>query len=681
MRKFLIIILITFPVFCFAQENSEQTIDRIIEKIFDYISDETEDFSDFDVLYEDLTHFYEQKINLNQTSKKELEKLQFLSDIQVENLLAYVYLNGGMKTIYELQLVEGIDWFSIEFLLPFVNVQSVDNEQNKWNFKQIFRKSHHETVLRTDGTFEKKKGYIKNEQNPERQYFGSPFYEQVRYSFKASDKIQAGFSAEKDAGEQFWGEKHKGFDSYNAYIQIDKLWRFEKIVVGDFRATFGQGLIMNGAFNAGKSSLVLKVTPQNSGLAKKSGTDEFNFFRGIGATAKFGKFTFTALYSFRNMSADTTGGAFTTFKIDGLFRQNSDFERRNTVKRQVLAGNVNFKHKSLKIGATYYQSWLSVPLVPNGEPYKTFAFSGKKQNAASIDYYFRVNKFTFFGETAISGQNFGVGTLNGVLISPASTVSLVILQRYFSPKYDVFFAKAFTKSSTANNENGIYIGAEIHPMKRVKISAYGDVFTFPWLQYDASRPTKGFDALLQTDFLVNRNFEMYLRGKFSTNEKNFDDIFIPEKQIGDVKKASLRYNANYKIGSFSFKTLLETSFAQEPNALLTTGYALLQDINFSTNVKNISVSLRYVFFDAENYNNRFYFSERDVPYSMSTPMLYGKGNRYCLNFRMDIVRNLAIYLRFAQTIYADSRTQIGSSLETIEGNVKSDFRVLLRYKF
>ena len=677
MRRFFISIIILFYVSnCFAQ-NSEQAIDRIIEKIFDYVSDESESLPDFELLYDDLTYFYAQKINLNKTDKNELKKLSFLSDIQIENLLAYIYLSNGMKTIYELQLVEGFDWLAIEFLLPFATVEVVDNQPNKWDLKKIFRKTKHEIILRADGTVEKKRGYAETEQN---QYLGAPFYATVRYGFRAGDKIQAGFSAEKDAGEQFWGGKNKGFDSYNAYLQIDKLWKFERIVVGDFRATFGQGLVMNGAFSAGKSALVLKVMPQTSGLVKKSSTDEFNFFRGVGATAKFGKFSFSAFYSFRKLDADTIGGSFSSFYSTGIFNRESDFKKRKTVEQQVVAGNVNFRHKSMKIGATYYQSWLNVPLIPSDEPYKMFAFSGKTQAGVSIDYYFKVQKFTFFGETAIN-NNFAVATLNGVMIAPISTLNLVVLQRYFSPKYDLFFAKAFSKSTSVNDESGVYIGAEIHPVKRWKLSAYGDIFKFAWLKYDAVAPSNGFDVFMQSDFLVNRNFEMYLRGKFSNSEKNFNDILQPTRQIGEVKKASLRYNTNYKIGNFAFRTLFETTFANEPNSALTTGFALLQDVSFSTNVKNISVSLRYLFFDAEDYNNRFYFSERDVPYSMATPMMYGKGNRYCLNFKMDIIKNLAIYLRWSQTIYADGRTQIGSSLETINGNVKSDFRLLLRLRF
>jgi hypothetical protein len=669
---------LSLSVFCFSQE--EQSIDRIVERIFDYISDETESALDFDLLYENLTGFYAQKINLNQTSKEELEKLMFLSDIQIESILAYLYFNKGMKSIYELQLVEGIDYFTIEFLLPFVTVQPAEIQTGKWDFKQLSNKGRHELLFRTDGTLEKKKGYSQNQQNPNNQYLGNPFYEILRYSFKAQNRVQLGFVAEKDAGEQFWGKYNKGFDSYSAYIQLDKLWKFNRIVVGDFRATFGQGLIVNGAFSAGKSSYVLKVMPQSSGLVRKASADEYNFFRGAGASAKLGNFTLTAFYSFRKLDADTTGGSFSSFKVDGLFRQMSDWNKRRSIDMQVVAANLSYRHQLFKVGTTFYQSWLSVPLIPSNEPYKIFAFSGTSQRAGSVDYYFKVNKFTFFGETALSSQK-AVATLNGVMIAPVSTLNLVVLQRYFSPKYDLFFAKAFGKASRVSNESGIYLGAEIFPIKRWKIVAYGDIYKFPWLQYGSRNPAQGFDGLVQTDFIMTRNAEMYLRGKYSNADDNYTDIQYPIAQIGNLKKASLRYNLNFKMSKFSFRTLIEGNFAQAPQQATTKGFAMLQDIAYNADWHDLTVTLRYLFFDAKEYNNRFYFLERDVPYSMTTPVFYGVGNRYCINVKFDIINDLALYLRFAQTIYADNRTEVGTALEAVNGHIKSDFKVMIKWNF
>ena len=38
---------------------------------------------------------------------------------------------------------------------------------------------------------------------PNRKYRGEPFYHSLRYSYTFEDRLQAGFVAEKDAGEPF----------------------------------------------------------------------------------------------------------------------------------------------------------------------------------------------------------------------------------------------------------------------------------------------------------------------------------------------------------------------------------------------------------------------------------------------------------------------------------------------
>ena len=67
---------------------------------------------------EELSNRLQEPVNINVTTKRELEQFPFLSDIQIENILAYVYIHGQMQTIYELQLVEEMDKHTIDLLLP-----------------------------------------------------------------------------------------------------------------------------------------------------------------------------------------------------------------------------------------------------------------------------------------------------------------------------------------------------------------------------------------------------------------------------------------------------------------------------------------------------------------------------------------------------------------------------------
>lgn len=676
LRLLCVVVLMVATLDIFSQGKPDD-IERIIENITDYIAAENEDETlDIDLLYDDLTYFYKNKIELNTATKEQLERLQFLSDIQIENILAYIYFTKGMKSIYEMQLVDGMDFFTLQLLLPFITTDSPKSDDGKWDLANILRRSRHELFVRTDGTLEQKKGYGSG------QYLGSPLYGQFRYAFRAGNLLQAGITAEKDAGEQFWGNHNKGFDSYSAYLQLDNLWKFQRIVVGDFRATFGQGLIVNSAFFSGKSSYVLKVTPSQSGLTRKASTDEFNFFRGAGATAKFQRLTFTALYSLRHYDAtvDTATNTFSTLYTSGLFRRSDDWEKRNNLTMRVFSLNAHYRFDQFRIGATLYHNTLSLPMLPGNEPYRQYAFRGRRQSAASLDYYWSLGKFIFFGETALS-HSMAVATINGVSLMPTSTVNLVLLHRYYSPKYDLFFAKAFGKSSHVSNENGVYLGVELNPVKRWKLSGYADSFVFPFLKYDASAPSKGFDGFLQVDFMPQRNLNMFLRARQGDKEQNYTDPLLPTRTIANYAKRSLRYNVNYSWQQFTFKSIVEVNWATRAQEAATGGFALAQDIGYNTDWHDLGISLHYVFFDAKNFDNRIYLYERDVPYSMFTPMLYGVGNRYCINLKMELVRSVQLYLRWAQTIYVDGRNSISSGLEEIAGNVRSDLKAGVKIKF
>ena len=439
---------------------------------------------------------------------------------------------------------------------------------------------------------------------------------------------------------------------------------------------------MNGAFSAGKSSNVLKVNPSQSGLSRKYSADEYNFFRGIGATAQFDRLSFTALYSFRyyDASVDTLGNTFSSLYTSGIFRTSKDWSKRDNLSMRVFALNTNYRFDRAKIGVTLYANRLSMSMLPEDKPYKRYSFRGDRQAAASIDYYWSLGRFVFFGETALTDR-LAVATINGLIMMPTSNLNIVLLHRHYSASYDLFFAKSFGKSSNVSNEDGVYLGFEVNPVKKWKLSTYADMFKFPYMKYRVSAPSKGFDAFAQVDFLPTRYLNMYLRYRLGDKEQDFIDRSLPTRQILNYEKQSLRYNLEYKYKNIVFRSKVETNAAKSPMESYTYGFGFVQDIAYNTLWHNLSVTLHYVFFDAPNYANRLYFYEPDILYSMSTPILYGIGNRYAINLKMSVVRNLFIYLHFSQTIYTDKRTKISSGLEEIKGNIMSNLKVALNWKF
>ena len=141
-----------------AQDATGNT-EQIIADIYEQVSEDAEMEIDFTSLYEDLMALTENPINLNKTNKEELEKLQFLSDTQIENILYYIYKSAPLNTIYELQLIEGLDMTDIRRMLPFVTVGEGENQARKIRLRDIRRFGKNELMLRFDRGLETKEGY------------------------------------------------------------------------------------------------------------------------------------------------------------------------------------------------------------------------------------------------------------------------------------------------------------------------------------------------------------------------------------------------------------------------------------------------------------------------------------------------------------------------------------------
>ncbi len=681
LHKYLIICILCWGHFQLKAQNSVQSIDDIINDIFEQYTAESEESIDYESFYSDLVSLVDSPLNLNNTSKEELEKLAFLNDIQIENILYYIYQHGQLNTIYELQLIDGIDMTDIKRMLQFVNIGDKVDKNKPIYFKEIWKFGNSEVYYRLDKSIEQKKGYLKTTNSDglsTTPYFGSSVYNSLKYNFNYKNAIRFGLTMEKDPGEAFWSNAHKGYDFYSFHFQANNIGKLKNLVLGDYRASFGQGLVFNSGFGSSKSSYVLNVVSRDNGLKKFSSTDENNYFRGIGTTFNIGKTEVTGFYSTKTSDADTANNQFTSFYKTGLHRTLNELSKKNSLHQQTIGLHTNWTFKMARLGFTFAHTELDKPIKPDLSAYNLFYFSGKQQTTASLDYRARIGIFNLFGETAIT-NNYGIASINGALYSPTSKVSLVTLWRYYSPKYDTFYANAFSENTRINNEKGIYIGTEIRPFSKWKFSTYIDSYHFPWLKYGVGAPTWGQDYLLQAEYSPKRNLQMNWRLKYEQKAKNSSGNTIPSTY--NYAKAAIRYQLLFSYGNFTSKNLIEVNYSDSAHKTAKIGFTAYQDLNYSFKKIPLTAEFRYLFFDASNYDNRFYLYEKDILYAFSIPMFYGLGSRYYFNLKYNLNNHLSIWFKFAQTIYGDGRRTIGSGNDEIVGNRKSDLRFLLRYKF
>lgn len=678
-KKIIVIIISCVSLLDLWAQNESVPIELIIEDIFTELSEEMEEEIDFSGYYDDLYTIAQSPVNLNTATQEQLKDLFFLTDIQIENILFYIYQYGTMHTIYELRLIEGLEEKDIRRMLPFVYVGKTLPKEEKIYFRDIFKYGKNNIYFRIDGNVEKSKGYIENpEDDTSPAYAGSPLYHSLKYRFQYRDRIFFGLTAEKDAGEPFIHQK-KEYDFLSAHIQLNRVGKFKTITLGDFRANFGEGLVVSTDFSMGRTSQVLNTNQSRAGLKKYTSTDEYNFFRGIGATVALGKFDITAFYSNKMIDGDVIDGTFSGIYKTGLHRTENERNKKHTVNQQVAGANITYGNLYYQIGITTVHTFLDQYLQPETLPYNVHAFAGDRQTTAGIHYRFRLYKLNIFGETAII-DNLSLATVNGISFMPFSRMGLMTIYRNYDYRYDTFYANGFGGGKT-NNEEGFYLGAEVYPFRKWKMSAYVDAGKSPWLKYRVYAPSVSSSYLLNTEYNLNKNTSMQWRITHKDKEQNYTLSDVPVYQLMTHRKTELRYTLNYIVGNFSFRAVINVNRVEKTNLDATYGFSALQDVSYIFKRIPLRVDFRYQFFDAEDYENRIYSCEKDILYAFSVPMNYGLGSRYYVNLKYDAGKNISLWLKMAQTVYADNRTHMGSGNDRIEGNRKTTIRGMLRWKF
>lgn len=623
-------------------------------------------------IVEELSERIQQPINLNTATKEQLEQFPFLSDLQIENLLAYVYINGQLQTIYELQLVSEMDRETIRYLLPFVCAQPVNNKSPLPTFKNIFKYGKHELLTRLDIPFYTRKGY-------ENTYLGPPLYHSLRYGFRYKENIYAGITGEKDPGEPF-GALHdkQGYDSYSYYLFINRIGRLKTLALGNYRLSFGQGLVMSTDFLMGKSAYLPSFTFRSGGIRKHASTDEYNYFRGIAAAVDLNKyFVLSAFYSHRSMDEVVQNDEITSIYKSGLHRSQKEADKKNAFVSQMTGGNITFIKNHLKLGLTGIYYFFSHPYEPSLRPYSKYNLRGNRFYNVGLEYMYRWHRFSFQGETAVGKKGFA--TLNKIQYSPVQGAHLLLVHRYYTHDYWAMYARSFGESSSVQNENGWYLGGEVTPFRCWKLFASIDLFSFPWWKYRISKPSQGVDGLLQATYTPHQKMTMYLNYRYKRKERDLSgtdgEITLP------THHHRLRYRLNYSPGQlFTFRTTADYNHFHSLGKLPVQGYQITQMMTFSLPHFPLNASLQGSYFHTDDYDSRVYVAEKGLLYTFYTPSFQGKGFRMAVHLRYDLNPHWMVIVKFGQTFYQD-RNEIGSGYDLIASNKKADLQMQLRLKF
>jgi len=623
---------------------------------------------DLTILQEEFSQLAANPVKINYASFEKLTRIRLLSDFQIQSLFNYIQKNGFVLSTYELQFVYGFDLQSTERAIPA-------------DLNKKLASGKHQVFMRSIRKFDKESDNPPNTNS----ILGNPTKLYLRYDYRYKRKIRWGFTAEKDAGEEFFkGINKNGFDFYSAHLQLNNFGFVKNLSIGDYHLRFGQGLVLWSGFSYGKTSMPLDIKKRAAGITGYRSTDENLFFRGIATTLTHKNIDLSFFYSGNRIDGNITEYDSTLNKAITVSSLQTSGDHslaglasdKDAVFEQVFGSNLTMNFNKLKTGLTFAHTWLDTELIPPERYYNQFYFRGKQLTHLSADYQLLINRINLYGEAAYCfGRGWAI--LNGALFNLSSEFSLGMIYRNFDKEYFSFFGNAFSENSGIRNEEGFYLGAEISPLANWKVSAYFDAYKFPWLRYLVTSPSSGADYMIKIDYHPSSQIEMYWKIKGESNVADINEDLPGITDQEPINRLNLRYHLSYTTSSkLAFRNRIEIARKKTGDISPEWGYILYQDILFTFRQLPVDIKARYAIFDTDSYNTRIYTYENDVLYSFSIPALYSKGTRSYLLVKYSPGKSLSFWFKYSRTRYSNKIPDGFNSV--IPGNVLSEIKFQIR---
>ena len=661
----------------------------LINDQIERLAETMETDQDITAFCEDIADMARHPVPVNSAGDEaDLGTIPFLTPKLRKDLMTYITLFGDILSGYELLAIPGFDSSLVMKIAPFVTF-TPSSHLPAPTPGNLFRYGHHDLMLRYAQSFPESEGYKPGDSitgDPGPYYKGNPQRYYFRYEYSWFDKLRIGLAGEKDPGEQFFrGRQSWGMDYYSSFLSLTNIGILKNLITGNFRASFGQGLTMGSGFSPGSAPGFSLNGPASRGIRPDLGMSEGNCLRGVAATFRKKPVEVSCFISYHRRDATSSAfdsitglaGAISSFVTTGYHRTNQEISKMNMVKELVAGGNVSFslapgQRFGFKIGLTGVFQYFSASVMPKVYPYSQFGFRGKENYNMGIDYQVRIRGIYLFGEVSRS-WNAGMALIAGVSAAPDSRVSFTAIYRDYQPAYQGLLANAFGQNSSNANERGIYmaIQAVIHP--KLCLSAYTDLFTFPWLKYRIDLPAGGQESGTMLTWQASRN----VNAVFRFYQKNTRVNSVTDRST-IIHKLTDQVAWNYRLTigwapeeQLHLATRIEVKEVKTTTGKVTPGYFISQDA--SVNNKNwlSNVTCRFALFDIPTYDERIYTFEPEVQFGYSVPAFQGRGLRVCSVVKLRILKNSEFWLRGGLTWYAD-RNSVGTGPDMTEGNVRGE---------
>ncbi len=614
------------------------------------------------------------KINLNQTTREELEELPFLTAAQVEAVVAYIDRYGPVKSLSELQMITALGYETHRLLACFVEA-GPEKPKSPWpSMRDVAKYGKHTLMVTGKIPLYQRKGDSNG-------YLGYPYRHDVRYQFTYGSRIKFGITGAQDAGEPFFsGGNPMGYDQYNYYFQLRNTGAIESLNLGMYRVQMGMGLVMNTGFHLGKLSVLQTLGRSSHTLTAHSSRSSQGCLQGAAATLQLSpRWQLTAFASYLPVDATLNDdGTARTLLTDGYHRTPTEMGKKHNTNRTDLGFSAGFR-PALKKGVVHVNvnavyTHFDRALQPQTNVlYRRYAATGNDFLNVSVDYGYTDSRLTMSGETAMNA-NGAMALIHTVSYRLTDELTLMALHRYYDKRYTALHARSFGEGSSVQNEHGVYVAATWQPSRSWLVQGYADYAHFPWARYLVTAPSDVVDVSLTSRY-TGKTWTLEGRYRYHVRQRDNSSKTMLENR----PEHRLRLRADlHAADNWSLQSQAEGILARSAGGADASGIMLSEQASWQN--RWLKVNALAGWFHTQNYDSRLYLYERSVQHDFASTMLYGHGIRYALMLQAHVGQQLTATAKCGVTNYFD-RSVIGSGLQQIARSSMADVLVQLKYRF
>lgn len=618
---------------------------------------------------ERLEQLTQHPLNLNTVSKDALLELPFLTEQQVDSLLAYRERKRRLLTLGELQFLTGWDAPTRRFASLFTYIG--DTLRPRVSLLQQFTKGNFVIETRCDFPTYEREG----EKRTSGGYLGAGIKNVMRLRYDYGEQVNYGITLEKDAGEPFASQGNNPYDYLSFHFSYTSRDKKHKLLLGDYSLHFGEGLLLGKSTFAGQLGMLRQPSKTLLHLSPHTGTDEYKFFRGVAYSLTHKRLRLTAFASYRTLDAKIENDVASTLYTDGYHRTYTELTHKNTLGNATFGALIEHASPYLHLGISGYLSRYETPIVPLPRTNNRYALSGDIAAGTSLTYASTLHKrLSFTGELA-SDRRLHLAFSHRFHYKVSDDVRMNVQLRCFSKRFVAPWAETVGFASRVDNERGALVGITWRGAKGIDIESYLDVHQFPFSTYRAEQASHGLKFYLQAAKTLRNQNTTLLRYTYRLWQQN---VTGRKDQLEYRGKHRLRLQHSLNRPRLNLTTLIEGSMthAQTKNAAFGITAALRGKYLCRP---NWSVALSGALFCTDDYASAVYAYEPLLPSMYAFGALYYKGIRGAVQTQYTWRNRFTLGIRYGMTHYFNRNTT-SSGLQEINSSSKGDINLYLRLK-